>query len=343
MANHGNPAESENAARAVFSSIWPGALAAQAIHCAARLRIADRLAAGPRTAVDLAGACGAEPVALSRLLRALASLDLVREAPPGTFASTEAGAALREDHPSGVHAWALMLGAPYVWRPWGDLLESVRTGEPAFRRVFGCDFYEYVARHPEHGREFDDAMDRGSAERVREAIRAIDFSRFETIVDVGGGRGALLLGILRAFPGPRGVLLDRPRVVETAHAPRDPGVADRFSVLAGDFFDGVPEGDAYILKGIVHGLADPDATRVLGNIREAIRPGGRVFVFDVVLSETNEPDPRKAMMDLMMLALVEGRERTAAQLDLLLSGAGFRVRRLIETDSGNTIVEAEPA
>lgn len=331
------------AAQKMFGLIWPGALAAQAIYCAAKLGIADELHGASRSPRELASSLGAHGGALLRLLRVLSSLGVVVENDVGTFSNTALGSTLRAAEPGSVRPWAIMLGSPFIWRPWGDLLETVKTGEPAFGRVFGCDFYEYGADHPDHMEEYNAAMNAGATVMVDEAVAAVDFSSFGTIVDVGGGRGALLKGVLEAYPQPRGVLLDRPSVVDTAAELRASDVADRCEIVGGDFFEAVPEGDAHLLKAILHGFKDEDAIRILRRVREAVRPGGRLFVLDVVLSETNEPSPQKAMMDLMMLSLAEGHERTEADFRSILEAAGYRLVRVIRTGRGNSVVEGEPA
>lgn len=324
----------------LFSMIWPGALAAQAVYCAAQLGIADRLAEGIDRTDALATATRAHPAALRRLLRALCSLEILRELEVDRFALTELGETLRADDPSGVQPWAVMLGAPFVWRPWGRLLETIQTGQAAFDRIFGQSFRKLATLSPEDAEIYNNAMNAGATMKVPAIVRAYDFSSFDVIVDLGGGRGALLRGILEAYPGPRGILFDLPEVAATAQPLRESVVADRCEIIGGDFFEYIPSGaDAYLLKGILHSYDDEHAVRILRGVRQAMRADGRLLVIDVVLEPANEPNPQKALMDLMMLALVPGRERTEAEFEELFERAGFELTRVMTTDNQTAIVE----
>jgi hypothetical protein len=180
--------------------IFPGVIAAQAIYAAAKLRIPDLLASGPKTSAELAADCGAHAPALERLLRALATLEMFAPTPDGRFHNTPLTEMLRSDHPQSQREGAMLLPAPFLWRPLGELYETVRTGEPAFPRVFGQRFFEYLAGHPDDAAVFNAAMTQGIAWTTPALLAAYDFSRFERLVDVGGGQGALLRDILAATP-----------------------------------------------------------------------------------------------------------------------------------------------
>ncbi len=349
MSHNGSPnaIESANALpsprKRLFSLIWPGALAAQAVYCAARLGIADHLAAGIDRSDTLATVTQTHPVALRRLLRALCSLEILQECEDGRFVLTEMGETLRTGDPSEVQPWAIMLGAPFVWRPWGRLLETIQTGEAAFARIFGRPFSDLKSLSPEDAEIYDTAMNAGAAIKVAAITGAYDFSDFELIVDLGGGRGSLLRGILEAFERPQGILFDLPEVVATATDLQTCNVADRLQAVGGSFFESVPAGaDAYILKGILHSHRDEDVVEILKRVRHAMRPNGRLLIVDAVLQPVNEPNPQKALMDLMMLALVPGRERTEAEFNMLLEQAGFHMSRVIAMDSQHAIVEGVP-
>jgi hypothetical protein len=323
--------------------IWPGALAAQAIYCAARLGLADHLAQGIDRVDCLATATNTHPGALRRLLRALCSLEVLVEEHDGRFSLTELGLTLRAEDASAVHPWAIMLGAPFVWRPWGRLLETVQTGEVAFDRIFGRPFSELQSLSPEDAEIFNTAMNAGATMNVPAIVRAYDFSKFDLIVDLGGGRGSLLRGILESHERPKGILFDLPEVVATATELRNCTVADRCEIVGGDFFRHVPAGaDAYLLKGILHSHRDEEAIEILKQIRCAMHPDGRLLIVDVVLQEANEPNPQKALMDLMMLALVPGHERTEQEFRVLLERAGFELTRVVPTENRNAIVEGAP-
>lgn len=220
----------------VMDLIWPGAFVVQSIHVVARLGIADVLGREPRTADELAETARVHAPSLKRVLRALATLGVFAEDAEGRFRHTELSETLRAGHPDSIRAWALMLGAHFVWRPLGDLYESVRTGTPGFRRLYGERFFEWTKTHPEDGAAFNAAMTSGSAQRLPAILAAFDFSRFERIVDVGGGHGALLAGILAASPKTRGVLYDLPNVVSGAEVLRGPDIAGRCEIIGGDFF-----------------------------------------------------------------------------------------------------------
>lgn len=214
----------------------------QAIHVAATLGIADLLKDGPRGVDDLTAATGTNASALYRLLRALASVGIFVEG-DGHFGLTPLAEYLRSDVPASVRAWAMMIGRPYAWSTWAHLLDSVRTGEPAFPEIYGTSVWEYRAAHPEESAIFDAAMNTLSTAAVAAVVRSYDFSAMRLLVDVGGGQGEMLAGILAANPSLRGILLDQPHVVAGA-APllERAGVADRCQVVGGSFVEQVPLG-----------------------------------------------------------------------------------------------------
>src|SRR4051794_28717077 len=190
----------------------------QALHVAATLGVADRLADGPRTSDEIAAAVGAHAGSLYRVLRALASVGVLHEEDGRRFALTTVGECLRSDADEPVGGWAAMIGRPYVWRAWDGLLDSVRTGESAFERLHGVDPWTYRTRDPEEGAIFDRAMGDITRRAQRSTLAAFDFSRFGTVVDVGGGNGALLVALLRAHPQMRGVVLDLPHTIAAARS-----------------------------------------------------------------------------------------------------------------------------
>jgi SAM-dependent methyltransferase len=314
----------------------------QAVHVAARLGIADLLAGGPRAAEELAREAGADPGALRRLLRALAALGVFAEEAGGSWALTPAAELLRAGQPGSMRAFALWSGG-VSYRVFGALEHSVRTGEPAFDRLFGAEFFEYLAAHPEDGAVFDEMMSWNTAP-LAPLVAARGFAGTETVVDVGGGRGELVAGLLRAHPGMRGVLFDHPRVGPRAAAwLQAAGVADRCRVVCGDMLESVPPGgDAYLLKSVLHGLDDEAAARVLRNCRRAMHGGGRLLLVEFVLPPGNEPFPGK-LMDLLMLVGGRGRERTEEEFRSLLAGAGFLLADLVPTPYGLSVIEAGPA
>jgi hypothetical protein len=314
----------------------------QAIHVAATLGLADRLADGPQTSDDLAAATDTHPPALYRLLRALASVGILREEAHRRFALTPLGDGLRSDAPESLAAWAAFVGRPYGWQAWAHLPHSVQTGENAFRHAHGVGIWEYRAAHPEEGAVFDQAMV-GLSRRISAGVlRAVDFGRFRTVVDVGGGHGGLLAAILAAHPAPRGILFDQPHVLAGAEPTlRSAGVADRCRLVAGSFFEAVPDGaDAYVLKSILHDWEDDEAVAILRVCRRAIGSDGALLLVERVVGPPNEGAPAK-FSDLNMLVGPGGRERTSDEFGQLLAAAGFQLVRVADAGAFG-VVEGRP-
>ncbi len=324
----------------LMNLVWPGAMAAQAISVAAKLGLADLVAAGPKTCEELAAATKTHGPTLHRFLRALTSLGLFIE-DSGGFRNTQLSEALRSDHPESIRPWAVMFGAPFFWKPIGELHQAITTGQPVFAQVFGQPFFHYLADHASDAAVFDAAMTAGSTSAIAPLLQAYDFSRFTRIVDVGGGQGALLEAILTANPNLQGVLYDLPGVVAGAHGLQTGNIARRCEILGGDFLEGVPpEADAYLLKGIIHDWDDDAALKILQNCRRSIRPEGRLLIFEGVLNASSAPS--HGLMDMLMLTLVGGRERTEPDYRALLRRAGFSLSRVIPA-GGHDIVESIPA
>ena len=321
---------------------------AQVVHVAAKLRLADLLAGGPRSVEDLAVATDTHAPSLARLVRALAALGIVAEAGDGRIALTALGYPLRSDTSDSIRDAVLFLVGEWAWRPWGDLLYSVRTGEPAFDRIFCMSNFEYWEHNPEAGAIYDAFFLTMARAANGPIIAAYDFSRFATVVDVGGSTGALLAQILRGHPTTRGVLFDLPHVVAGAEQVlAEAGVADRCAVIGGSFFDSVPPGgDAYLLKYIIHGWDDERAVAILRRCREAMASGSVLLLVEQVLPEHLEAGAAAqglARLDLQMLVLTPGgRERTEQEFRSLLWGAGFDLQKVIPTASPFRIFEAIP-
>ena len=296
----------------------------QAIHVAATLGIADLVAAGPRTASELAAESGSDERSLYRLLRALASVGVFHEKDGKRFSSTPLSERLQTDADGSLHGWAAFVGRRPSWEAWGSLLHSVRTGENAFQHVHGTDVWTHRARDPGENAAFDHAMTSVTRSVNRSLLDAYDFSRFSTVVDVGGGRGALLAGLLEVYPDMRGVLFDQPHVVDGVAADIERDVAARLAIVAGSFFESVPDGgDAYLLKAIIHDWEDAEAVRILESCRRAARSGASVLIVERELGEPNS-DPVVKFGDLNMLVNPGGCERTTDELASLMSSAGFR-------------------
>lgn len=324
-----------------------GYFTARAISAAAELKLADRLAGGARSADDLAQETGAHAPSLYRLLRALAAAGVLAHTEDDRFTLAPLGELLREDAPGSVRPAVMMFHHPMFWRSWEGLLDSVRTGVPALDRVFGRPVFEYLAGEPQAALAYNGGMTGLNAALVPLIVAAYDFSRFTRIVDVAGGHGSFLAAILEAAPAARGVLIDLPHAAQIARrelAAR--GLGSRVEVIDGSMFDAVPaDGDAYLLKWILHDWADERCRAVLANIRAAIRPGGRLLIVERVLPERAEASPAtRAMMmaDLLMMVHLEGRERTEREFRALLAATGFEVARIVPTASQLFVIEAAP-
>ncbi|WP_335972526.1 methyltransferase [Streptomyces sp. CA2R106] len=303
---------------------------AQAVSAAAELGVSDALAAGPRTVEEVAEEVGAHAPTLYRLLRACADIELFEERPDRVFSLTELGDALRTDSPVSLRDFAVWTGLPAERDTWTRLADSVRTGAPVFERVHGTSVWDHIRDRPDVLGVFDRAMTQTSRQIIGSIVAAYDFGGLRTLVDVGGGRGALLSAVLAANPGLRGVLYDQPEVVaESGPVFKEAGVAERATAQGGSFFDAVPPGgDAYLLSNIIHDWDDEPSVRILSKVRAVLPADGRVLLVEAVLP-TDRPALNVKLMDLDMLVLCGGRQRTEAEFAALLAGAGLRLTRIV--------------
>ncbi|MGI8622095.1 MAG: methyltransferase [Solirubrobacteraceae bacterium] len=326
---------------AAMMGLVTGYWTSQAVGVAAQLGVADHLAAGPRPGDELARLVGADPQALHRVLRLLASIGVFAEAAPGSFGLTPLGRTLTSDAPGSVRDFAITETAPGHWLPWGRLHESVRSGRPMAREALGMELFDWYVQNPEEAGFFHAAMGDLSALAADELVRVCDFSAARTVADVGGAHGVLLAAVLRANPTVRGILFDLPHVIATAaEAIAAEGLAERCTLVSGDFFESVPAGaDLHLLKQIVHDWDDERAARLLRTCHRALAPGGTLLLVEMVVPADNRPSPAQAM-DLNMLVLLGGRERTEAEFRSLLQAAGFRLQRVIPTRSPFGVLEA---
>jgi hypothetical protein len=315
-----------------------GAWVTQMIHVAAELALADALADGDRDVNDLAESCGAQPDALFRLLRGLASLGVFSEISPRRFALTPLAELLRSDHPQSLRQFARMLGEEH-YLSWSDLLGSVRSGESAFRRRYGQSVFAWYQHNPTRADIFDRAMGDFSHQETAALLAGYPFQEISHLVDVGGGRGELLQSILRAHPHLRGTLVDQPWVLDPVAIP--PELEGRLQLCGADFFAALPAGaDGYLLKHIIHDWDDAACLRILRAIVGAMAPGARVLIVEQVIPPGNGPFPGK-LLDLNMLVMTEGgRERTPSEYASLLERAGLRLNRIVATPSPVSVVEA---
>jgi O-methyltransferase/methyltransferase family protein len=315
----------------------------QAIHVAAALGIADLLADGARSSDDLAQQAGVDADTLYRLLRALASVGVLHEDDGRLFSLTPVGERLRSDVPGSLHGWAVFVGQPTFWQAWSNLLYSVQTGENAFRHVHGQDVWSYRAERPDESAIFDAAMKSRTGASNAALVEAFDFSRFGTLVDVGGGNGALLASVLASQPALQGVLFDQAHVVAGAGPVLEAaGVADRCRIESGSFFETVPEGgDAYLLKWIIHDWEDEESIAILRVVRAAMSTEARLLIVERDLGAPNADAPSK-FSDLNMLVAPGGRERTEDEYAALFESAGFRLVGATRTSSELVVFEGEP-
>jgi hypothetical protein len=333
----------EDRARGELMQLILGFQVSQAIRVAATLGIADLLSAGPRTGAELAAATGTHPGSLYRLMRALAAAGVFQEDAARGFSLTPVGEQLRSGAAGSCAPLAELMGRPSTWQAWGDLAYAVRTGNTAFNHVHGQGVWEHRAKHPEEEEAFDHAMSARTAQFEQVVLAACDFGRFGHIVDVGGGDGTLLARILVAHPGVRGTLLDRPKTAARAEAAfASLGLTDRVHAVGGNFFVGVPEGgDAYLLKYILHDWGETAAADILRSCRRAMRPGAAIIVLERVIGPPNAAAHGK-FMDLHMLVMTGGRERTREQFAVLFREAGFRLTSVTPTSTPVWVIEGVP-
>lgn len=295
----GRAAPEDAAPSAELMRLVNGWQISQALHVAATLGVADHLKDGPQPSDTLALACGAHPASLYRLLRALAAVGVFHEADGRLFSLTPLGGCLASDAPGSRRDYARWIGTPGMWRSWGDLLHSVRTGQGAIQFTFGVDSWTYRDQHPEERAVFDAAMTALSRTEAQAVMGAFDFGRFACIVDVGGGEGHLLTAILLACPTARGILFDQPHVTASAiRALASAGLTQRCQVVGGDFFRSIPEGgDAYLMKSVLHDWDDGAAIEILRNCHRAMAEAATLVAIERVVGLPND-DPGGKFFDL---------------------------------------------
>jgi hypothetical protein len=327
------------AAAGRLTSLISGYWVSQAVYAAAKFGLADLLKGGPRSATDLAAVSGAKPDRLFRLLRALASVGVFAETTPGVFQLTPTADLLRSDVEGSQRALALMMGEEH-YEVWGRLVEVLRTDENAFEKQFGLPVFDYLAKNPEKGKIFDAAMVGIHGRETAAVLEAYDFSDLGRLVDVGGGNGSKLTGILQRYPSLRGTLYDLPHVVERARPLlQAAGVADRCELVGGNFFANVPGGgDAYLMRHIIHDWNDEQSLTILRNIHRAMPDDGRLLLVESVIPPGNGPFAAK-LLDLTMMLIPGGKERTEAEYRELYAAAGFMLVRIVPTSTEISVIE----
>jgi SAM-dependent methyltransferase len=313
----------------------------QAVHVAALLGVSDLLKDEPQSSQYLAERTGTDEDAIYRLMRGLSGVGLFTEVSPRQFALAPLGSLLRTDVEGSLHSLAVMLGQEWMWRPWGRLRESIETGEPVFAQVFEMSFLEYIQRNAEVKTVLWKAM-AGAADRA--AVADIyNFSNAKTVVDVGGGQGALIAAILAKYPEVHGILFERGSLLPAAKGVLESaGVLDRCELVEGDFFEAIRGGaDTYILSQVLHDWSDKAAAKILATCRQAMPPDGKLLIVERVAPDW--PGQEDAMLDLNILLLMGGRERTQTEYDALLAKAGFRTSQVLKMGETWRLIEAVAA
>jgi orsellinic acid C2-O-methyltransferase len=320
-----------------------GYRATQIIRTAAMLAICDELAGEPLLSSVLAARVQVEPALLQRLMQSLAALGLLAEAEDGRFSNTEMGNLLRRDVPGSLRNTAIGLGEESWWRAWGELPRGVRAGAIPYELAEGKTFWQEAADDPAVAARFNSFMSGQAEIFVPRLLHSFDFSRAAHVIDVGGGNGAMLAGILHAHPQARGTLFDLPAGLADAPAYlRARGVESRCTVVAGSFFESVPVGgDVYILRNILHDWPDDRAAEIVGVCRRAMAPGTVLLVIDAVMPARAIDEPaelNRFLYDINMFVLFGARERTEQEFRSMLEATSFTVERLLPTEPTATLV-----
>jgi hypothetical protein len=331
--------------RAALYQLIMGFRSTDLIAAAAELRLADGLADRPRSSRELAERVAAHPDALERLLRALAHLGIVAMLEDECFGLTPVGQYLRTGARGSLHPTAHFWGLEYNRRPWLHLLHTLRTGETAFDHIFGTNWIEYLAAHPDVATTFNEGMTGLTRDVTAAVLAEYDFGACRSIVDIGGGNGHLLVGILQACPDLSGVVFDLPHCRDGAlQYLATAGVVGRCEFLGGDFFTMVPAGaDTYLLKWVIHDWDDSRSIAILRTCRRAMGPGSRLLIIERLLPPTNELAPDAVFGDVAMLVHTGGRERTEAEYGALLEAADLFLARTIATNTPYSVLEASSA
>jgi hypothetical protein len=314
------------------------------VYFAAQMKLADQLAEGPKTADELALSIAADAPSLYRVMRTLCGIGLFTEDSGHRFSLTPLGEALRTGTPGSVRSSVLILAGELITKSVGQLDYSVQTGKTGFEKVFGMPLFEWLGNHPAEASMFSETMIGLHAGEPAAVAAAYDFSQCETLIDVGGATGKMLAAILSLHPEPRGILFDLPHVIRDAPVLiQAQGLADRIKTEGGSFFESVPAGgSAYMLSHIIHDWTEAQCLTILGNCRRQMKPTSRLLIIEMVLPTGNTPHPGK-VLDMVMLTVAGGQERTEPEYRVLLEKARFRLTRVLPTESAVSVVEAVPA
>jgi O-methyltransferase/methyltransferase family protein len=320
-----------------------GHCVSQTIRAVADISLADHLADGPLTAAEVAEREDSASGTTFRLMRASVALGLLSSDGDGRFHATPLLDTLRKDAPQSLRGLALAITNRAHWLPWDEFVASVRTGQSRAPKAVGMPIFDYLAQHPAQAEEFSAGMNSITSLWALDVVKMIDTTDVTTAVDVGGANGSLLYLLQQDNPALRGIVFDRPNIAADAEAEiARSGFADRTRAVGGDFFESVPRGDLYLLKFILHDWDDESCVTILRRCREAMEPGGRIALIELVVGEHTDPGV-SALMDLNMLACTGGRERSLAEYDSLLAQAGLRRAAVLTQDSPQSVIEAVAA
>lgn len=327
--------------QALLMQMAMGYMISQAVSVAGKLYIADHLKDGAKTVEELADLTETDAPSLYRLMRALASAGVFERDAEGRFSNSAISEFLRSDHPESLRAAVHMIGDKEHWHAHENLLQSVKTGEIAFEYTFGMPVFPYFATHPEAAEVFDNAMSSFGFGIANAVAATYDFSGAETIADIGGGHGSLLSTILNAAPEAKGILYDQPQVLAGAdEVLKNAGTFERVEKTEGNFFEEIPvKADVYLMKFIIHDWNDEQSEAILKNLAKSAEPGAKVLLIESVVEEDDSPSMSK-IMDLNMLVMTGGKERTATEYAALFEKTGFKLTNVFPTPSPMQIVEA---
>jgi hypothetical protein len=328
-----------------LQNIAGGYVAASAINAIVRLNIADLLAAGEQDVSQLAKQTHTNEDALYRVLRLLSGMEIFSEVRDRVFANNDASNALRTDAEDSQRAMVDFISDPFHFRMYADMVPIIKDGRTAPEHVLNKQCFDLFKDDPDEQRRFDDAMTSMSVRTAPVVVKSYDFSGIETLVDVAGGHAVLLTSILKEYASMKGILFDLPHVVTGAEKRiAELGLSSRCATVGGDFFKSVPTGDAYIMKHIIHDWDDQRAIAILKNCHAAMSKSGarKLLLVEMILAGRNEMHPSK-FLDIEMLMLPGGRERTEAEYAELLKKSGFSLARVVRTQSPHCIIEAVPA
>lgn len=318
-----------------------GSWITQGIYVVAQLGIADLLKDSPKSYDELATKTGVNARSLYRLLRALASVGLFAEGGSGYFELTPLAEGLQSDHTDSLRGYAIKSGQTWEWLPWGNLFESVKTGKPMFKNIFGMERFDYLVNDPSAAKIYIQAISSFSDKQDTAIAAGYDFSSIHKLVEVAGGSGTLIASILKANLTMQGILFDLPHVVADAKPLIEGfGLQNRCQLVGGNFFESVPRGgDAYLLRYIIHDWDDERALIILKNCYQAMQPNSKLLLVEMIIPEGNEPFFGK-LLDLQMLLNYGGRERTEAEYQVLLKTAGFSLTKIYPVAPPVSVIEA---